>query len=297
VPNLQWPTTYRYPDETYRDHHTLTIAGEAFQLQHAKGETDDATWVWSPERKVLCVGDLFIWATPNCGNPQKVQRYPREWAQALRQMLTLEAEAMLPGHGLPVVGADRVRIALTDTIDFLEALVDQALALLNEGARLDELIHTVAPPAHLAEKPYLKPVYDEPEFIVRNIWRLYGGWYDGNPANLKPARETALAAEIAALTGGAQRLADRALEVAAAGDLRLAGHLAELAALAAPHDAGVHRARAEVFGQRAAAERSTMAKGIFSWAEHESRQRAGSENDHPTPTASQDDPHGGPHAD
>ena len=95
-------------------------------------------------------------------------------------------------------------------------------------------------PDHLLEKPYLRPVYDEPEFVVRNLWRLYGGWYDGNPARLKPPTDAAIAAEVASLAGGASRLAERASELAAAGDLRLAGHLAELAAQAAPDDAGVH---------------------------------------------------------
>ena len=61
-------------------------------------------------------------------------------------------------------------------------------------------------------------MYDEPEFIVRNIWRLYGGWYDGNPAHLKPAPEAVLAVEIAELAGGATRLAARALELADADD-------------------------------------------------------------------------------
>ena len=273
APNLRWPTEYRYPDVTYRDHHVVEVGGERFELRHAMGETDDATWLWSPTRKVLCPGDLFIWSAPNAGNPQKVQRYPREWALALREMLTLDAEMLLPGHGLPIVGADRIRQALTDTITYLESLIEQALALLNSGARLDELIHSVKPPAALADRPYLQPVYDEPEFIVRNIWRQYGGWYDGNPAHLKPAPEAVLAAEIAELAGGATRLAARALELADADDLRLAGHLAELAALAAPSDAGIQRVRADVFGRRAAIERSTMARGIFSWAEHESRQR------------------------
>ena len=32
----------------------------------------------------------------------------------------------------------------------------------------------------LLERRTATAVYDEPEFIVRNIWRLYGGWYDGN---------------------------------------------------------------------------------------------------------------------
>jgi alkyl sulfatase BDS1-like metallo-beta-lactamase superfamily hydrolase len=118
-------------------------------------------------------------------------------------------------------------------------------------------------------------VYDEPEFVVRNIWRLYGGWYDGNPAHLKPAPARALANEVADLAGGATRLAERAHALAEAGDLRLAGHLAELAALAAPDDAGVHKVRAEVFGQRAREEASTMSKGVFSWAAHESERVLG----------------------
>jgi alkyl sulfatase BDS1-like metallo-beta-lactamase superfamily hydrolase len=273
-PKPYWPTEYRYPDELYRDHHTLEVGGETWELHHDKGETDDATWVWNPARKVLCTGDLFIWASPNCGNPQKVQRYPREWAVGMRKMSALGAEVLLPGHGFPILGADRIRQALDDTAELLESLVAQTLEMMNAGERLDDIVHAVQAPAHLLDKPYLKPVYDEPEFVVRNLWRLYGGWYDGNPANLKPAPEAVVAAEIAHLAGGAGVLANRAQELAASGDLRLAGHVVEMAALAAPDDAGVHAARAEVFGQRASEERSTMSKGVFSWAQRESQAKA-----------------------
>jgi alkyl sulfatase BDS1-like metallo-beta-lactamase superfamily hydrolase len=269
-PKPYWPTEYRQPDEVYRLHHTLTVGGETWELHHDKGETDDATWVWNPGRKVLCTGDLFIWASPNCGNPQKVQRYPREWAIGLRKMAELGAEVLLPGHGFPIFGADRIAQALGDTAELLESLVAQTLDLMNTGARLDEIVNAVQAPAHLLDKPYLRPVYDEPEFVVRNLWRLYGGWYDGNPAHLKPAPDAAVAAELAALAGGAGVLASRAQELAASGDLRLAGHLAEMAAQAAPDDAGVHAVRAEVFGQRAREERSTMSKGVFSWTQRES---------------------------
>jgi alkyl sulfatase BDS1-like metallo-beta-lactamase superfamily hydrolase len=272
APGLQWPTDYRMPDETYRDAMTITVGGETFELYHDRGETDDATWVWSPARKVLFAGDMFIWASPNCGNPQKVQRYARDWAIAFRKMIALEPEVLLPGHGLPIVGAARVRQALTEGAELLESLVEQTLALMNEGARLDDIAHTVTAPAHLVARPYLQAIYDEPEFVVRNIWRLYGGWYDGDPSRLKPAPAAELARELADLAGGASKLAERARELAAAGDMRLAGHLAELAAQAAPADKGVHAVRAEVFGARAREEASTMSKGIFSWAEHESRE-------------------------
>jgi alkyl sulfatase BDS1-like metallo-beta-lactamase superfamily hydrolase len=270
-----FPTEFRYPDKTYRDRFDVAVGSTLVELHHDRGETDDHTWVWMPDHRVLCTGDLFIWVAPNCGNPQKVQRYPAEWAAALRRMAALDAELLLPGHGLPIAGAADVRRVLETTAAFLESLVSQTLELMNAGARLDECLHTVRAPAELAGLPWLQPIYDEPEFVVRNLWRLYGGWYDGNPASLKPAPEARLAREIADLAGGAGRLASRAAELAAAGDLRLAGHLAELAALADPADTAVQSVRAEVFGARARAESSLMAQGVFAWAEAESRAAAG----------------------
>ena len=190
----------------------------------------------------------------------------------------LDAEFLLPGHGFPVMGADRVRIALTDTADLLDSLVDQTLAVMNAGGRLDDAIHAVRVPAALADRPFLQPVYDEPEFIVHTVWRQYGGWWDGNPATLQPAPERALAVELAELAGGAGALADRALELLAMaadgyraeGALRLAGHLAEHAWLARPDDEAVQRARQQVFAARAARATSTMARGVFTWAANES---------------------------
>lgn len=263
LPDLQWPTEYRRPDDVYANHFETRVGDVTLQLHHARAETDDHTWVWIPERRVLCTGDLFIWCMPNVGNPQKVERYAREWAVALRTMAMLGAEVLLPGHGLPIAGSDRIHTVLTDTADLLDSLVEQTLVLMNAGVTLDEILHTVTVPAHLADKPYLQPVYDEPEFIVRNLWRLYGGWWDGNPAHLKPAPDATLAAEVASLAGGAEVLARRAEAVAATGDVRLAGDLIEMAGLAAPSDAEIHKTRARLLRERAHGETSLMAKGIY----------------------------------
>jgi alkyl sulfatase BDS1-like metallo-beta-lactamase superfamily hydrolase len=271
---VSWPTDYRYPDMTYRDTLDLEVGGERFELHHAKGETDDHTWTWVPARGVLCTGDLIIWCVPNAGNPQKVQRYTREWAAALREMSELGAEVLLPGHGLPVVGADRVRAILTDTAAMLEHLHDETVRMMNSGASLDDILQEVRAPAELLEKPYLRPIYDDPEFVVRNVWRLYGGWYDLDPAELKPAPASELARELAALAGGPAVLAERARELASAGELRLAGHLVELAVSAAPEDPEAHAARAEVNEARQSAEPSLMATAIYRAAVRESRERA-----------------------
>lgn len=273
TPGFRWPTEYRYPDETFHRSKTLEVGGRRFELTHGKGETDDHTWVWEPEAGILCCGDFFIWASPNAGNPQKVQRFPKDWALACRQMASLGAEIMLPGHGFPVFGRERVIEALENTAALLESIHDQTVELMNAGAGLNEVIHSVKPPEELLSKPYLRPIYDEPEFVVRNIWRLYGGWFDGDPSSLKPAPAAAVAEELAKLAGGAARLAERARELANEGDLRVAAHLAETAALAAPDDSDVHEARAEVFEKLASSEKSTMSRGLFAWAASESRRK------------------------
>ena len=251
------------PDVTYDDRRDLEVGSAGLELIHEQGETDDHTVVWVPQIRALFSGDLIIWAFPNAGNPQKAQRYAADWAAALRRMIDLRPEFLFPAHGLPIAGAERIAGVLDDTATALEGLVRDTLEMMNAGARLDEIVHTVRVPQHLLDKPYLRPSYDEPEFVVRNIWRLYGGWHDGNPARLKPPPDRAVAAEVAALAGGADRLARRATELSEAGELRLACQLAEWAGQAAPADAEVHAARAEVYRIRRDRELSLMARNLY----------------------------------
>ena len=80
--------------------------------------------MWNPEREIVCTGDLVIWAAPNAGNPQKVQRYPGEWARALRAMAAKRPRTLCPGHGGPVVDdPDKIQQMLVETAEFLEAIV------------------------------------------------------------------------------------------------------------------------------------------------------------------------------
>lgn len=266
------PSTSPKPDTTYRDKLSLSIGGLDIHLNHAKGETDDHTWAWIPEKRAICAGDFFIWCFPNAGNPQKVQRYPIEWAAAMREMANQGAELFLPAHGLPIAGENRIRTVLTDVAEALEFLVTETLSRMNEGARLDEIIHEVKIDPAILEKPYLRPIYDEPEFVVRNIWRMYGGWYDGNPAHLKPAADGDLATELAELSGGALTLAERGQELVDS-DIRLACHLVEFAAQAAPENRAIHELRANVYQARRNQETSLMSKGIYGSAVNESKDK------------------------
>jgi alkyl sulfatase BDS1-like metallo-beta-lactamase superfamily hydrolase len=264
-----WPREYEYPDTVYDD----TLSFEGLELVHGRGETDDHTWIWWPAQRVLFTGDLFIWVSPNAGNPQKVQRYAAEWAAALRAMALREPEMLVPGHGVPILGAARVRQALTDTAEWLEHLVTETVARMNAGAALDQILAEVRPPARLAGRPYLHAVYDDPEYVVRNIWRLYGGWWDGVPSHLQPAPYASIAREVATMAGGVDALVARATQLAEQGDLRLAGHLIDWAA-AASDDRAVHAARAAIYERRAKEANALMTRGIFSATARKASQRA-----------------------
>jgi alkyl sulfatase BDS1-like metallo-beta-lactamase superfamily hydrolase len=270
---VEWPTDPVFPTVEYATRTDLDVGGRRLELHHARGETDDHTWVYLPDARVLYTGDLFIWASPNAGNPQKVQRFAWEWAQALRKMAALSPEVLLPGHGLPVFGAERVRTALVDTADYLEHIHRAALAGLNAGATVYDIIAALEIPARLRDRPYLQPVYDEPEFVVRNVVRCYGGWYSGVPSELKPAHPREQAREIVRLAGGVAPLLERARALLAAGDLRMAAHLVDWAAEVAPTSSEVHELRATVYEARVAVEPSTMSKGIFGDAARNSRQK------------------------
>jgi len=263
------PKSTLRPNETFSTAREKTFGDTEVHFHHARGETDDHLWAFLPKERWMFSGDFIIWNYPNAGNPQKVQRYALEWAQALRKMAQQSPTLLLPAHGLPIEGEQRIAMVLNEMATTLETLVQDVVSMMNEGATLNEIIHSVRVAPEILAKPYLRPLYDEPEFVVRNIWRLYGGWYDGAPSRLKPAPDETLGAEIASLVGGPKILAERALALCDT-DLRLACHLADLAAWADPTNATVHEARASVYHERRRAELSLMAKGIFTSAARES---------------------------
>ena len=262
-------------DLALSDRLKLDAGGLEIELRHVRAETDDHLWAWIPERAVAVTGDLMLWHFPNAGNPAKAQRYPLEWAAALRDIADAGPELLLPGHGLPIGGSERIRHVLLDTAAVLEELTGLALDLMNRGAGLDDVLAEARLAGERIRRPYLAPTYDEPEFVVRNVWRLYGGWYDGTPSNLKPARQAAVASELAGLAGGSVALARRAEALAAAGQLAVACHLIDVAAAADPGNVTVHGIRADVYWQRRAEQQSVMAAAIYESAARESAATAG----------------------
>jgi glyoxylase-like metal-dependent hydrolase (beta-lactamase superfamily II) len=282
LPKPMFPQRFDWPTTWVRERLELRLGDATLDLRAARGETDDALWVWVPERRYLFTGDLIIWQAPNCGNPQKMQRYPEDWAEALEAMAELRAAWLFPGHGLVVEGEAAVRRVLLDSARYLRVLVEAVRTRLNAGERPEDILHAVRPDPELAARPYLAATYDHPSFIVRNLLRLWAGWWNGNAAELLPATPTELGSEVAALAGGVPPLVTRGRALLDAGNATLAAHLAEWAVRAAPNDRSAQALKRDVFAALFEAADSLMARGIYRAALNDAQQVLGEE---PTPAA------------
>jgi glyoxylase-like metal-dependent hydrolase (beta-lactamase superfamily II) len=280
LPVPMFPNRFDPPTLLVRDRLVQRVGDVELRYTAAKGETDDALWLWVPERGCLFTGDLIIWQAPNCGNPQKVQRYPEDWADALEAMAGCDAEWLLPGHGLAVQGRAAVRTVLTETARYLRVLVDEVRRRMNAGETAEEIFHAVEPDATLATRPFLSATYDHPKFIVRNLLRLWGGWWNGNAAELLPATPAHQAEEVARLAGGVDAVVARGRALLAAGDATLAAHVAEWATRAAPSSRDAQALKRDVYARRLTDAESLMARGIFRAAMHDAQRALGEEPTH-----------------
>lgn len=189
----------RRPDLVYNESLNLVIGNVQLELFHNKGETDDATWILLPLQNIIISGDFLIWNAPNCSNPQKVLRYPEEWATTLRRMSHFKPELLLPGHGPLIIGSSHCQQVLNDTARYLEYGCKQAIDMINAGLTLNEIQEQFKYPIDLLAKPYLKPYYDCHELLPNTIWRAKAGFWTGELWNLRPFNQKELANELNAL--------------------------------------------------------------------------------------------------
>jgi alkyl sulfatase BDS1-like metallo-beta-lactamase superfamily hydrolase len=254
------------PDLTYRGMQALELMGEAIELHHAMGETDDATWVWMPLRRVAMVGDLIISSLPNTGNPNKVQRYTLEWAEALERIAARRPRYILSGHGPAYRGEERCEEVLRETARALRFIHDEVVRRLNDGQWPVEIVEAdIQLPPELAAKPFLAPIYGCTAFIVRDVIRRYAGWWSGQPSQLFPASRRDHAHDLLALCGR-EALLDRARSLKDSSQLKRALAMAELVIDADPGDQEALRLNAEILEAMALTERSFIARNLFSGA-------------------------------
>jgi len=181
-----------------KEPYVFNLGGIEFEVNHDIGETDDSSWLWVPEKELICSGDLMISSYPNVGNPYKVQRYPKGWAIAMENMMEKDAKYLIPGHGKMIKGRDNVRDVLEITAEAMHFVHDEVVKRLNEGKWFEQIFHEMLEiyPDKFKNHDYLRPLYGSYRFAIHAVYRLYHGWYDtGNPTDLYPSKSGEIAQE------------------------------------------------------------------------------------------------------
>jgi uncharacterized sulfatase len=237
------PIQTRMPDETFGDAMTIAAGDRTLQLLWAPSETDDAIVLWMPEEKILYGGAAVTPSIPNVGTPLRSLRDPIRWANSLDRLAALDPELLVMEFGPAIEGRERIQEILTKTSAALRWLRSNVVDRLNRGMGVVELLHDLEYPPELFDQPWMKPLYGDPDYIVRDIFRAETGWWDRNPTNLHPAHpDEANAAVLEAITDRAAVL-KHARSLAEDGRPQLALHVVDVLALAPGDDPNVVAAR------------------------------------------------------
>ncbi|MBW2446935.1 MAG: MBL fold metallo-hydrolase [Deltaproteobacteria bacterium] len=238
------PIKTRMPDETFRETLTLSAGARTVQLLWAPSETDDAIVLWMPEEKLLYGGAAVTPSIPNVGTPLRSLRDPVRWADTLDRLAALDAELLVMEFGPAIEGRERIQKILTKTSTALRWLRTNVVERLNRGMGVVEILHDLDYPADLFDQPWMRPIYGDPDYIVRDIVRAETGWWDRNPTNLHPSHPDEAGAAVLSAITDRKAVLDRARALADEGKVQLALHVVDVLALAPGDDPDLVAARA-----------------------------------------------------
>jgi cyclase len=134
------------PNVTLVDRMTLFRGDREIRLLYlGHGHTGGDIVVYLPKEKVLCTGDLLVHDVANL-----IDGYVNEWPDALEQLKPIDFVDVIPGHGDPFKGKERIdwfQSYLRDLWKQGTALHEQKVSAADAAKRIDMTAHKAHYPA------------------------------------------------------------------------------------------------------------------------------------------------------
>jgi len=133
------------PNVTLDDHMTLFRGGREIRLLYlGRGHTAGDIVVYLPKERVLCSGDLLVNGIANL-----IDGYVDEWPAALEKLKALDFDHVIPGHGDPFTGKERI----ADFQAYLADFWQQARMLHDQHVPAEEAAKRIDMTSHKAHYP------------------------------------------------------------------------------------------------------------------------------------------------
>lgn len=186
----------------------MTIAGVRMQFFHTGGEAASHIGIYLPDKSAVFIGDEVQGPTfPQLHSlrgtrPRDIER----WFTAIDRVRAFNARYLVPGHGQPVSGADKIGTILTDYRDAMQYVLDQSVRLINMGFTPDEMAETVQLPKSVQTEPWGTEYYGNVHVSVRNVYGGLISWWNGDPAEIEPTPRLEKARREIAMMGGRDKV-------------------------------------------------------------------------------------------
>jgi glyoxylase-like metal-dependent hydrolase (beta-lactamase superfamily II) len=125
------------PDKTFAKDQNITMGNARIELHnYGPTHTSGDTVVYFPDLRVVHGGDMIVGTAPNCdfANGGSVVN----WAKAIDEVLKLDFDTLIPGHGDPMTKAQVVEYGQK-----WKTFVDRALAEVRKGTPKEALIAAI----------------------------------------------------------------------------------------------------------------------------------------------------------
>lgn len=138
------------PNITFDNTMTVVRGGREFRLLYlGRGHTDTDVVTFLPRERIVATGDLMESVISYMGDS-----YPEEWIATLEKLKGLDFDTVLPGHGAPFKGKDRI----TAFQNYLRDFVSQAKALKQQGLTAEQAAEKVDLRKYASEFPQIRGV-------------------------------------------------------------------------------------------------------------------------------------------
>ncbi|MHA1910587.1 MAG: MBL fold metallo-hydrolase [Candidatus Kariarchaeaceae archaeon] len=124
----------------------ITIYGEEeLKITQVDGHAKGSAYLWLPESKILVTGDLFFHKMFPYASDPSVD--PIAWQSAMKEMIALKPEKIIPGHGKLAEVED-----LKEKSRFIDDMINVIKEKLQEGIRPEQMVVEEMPDYYSEER-------------------------------------------------------------------------------------------------------------------------------------------------
>ena len=245
-----------------------TIDGVNLVFQNTAGTEAPAEMnTWFPEQKVFWAAENITATVHNIYTLRgALVRDALTWSKKINEALYRfgrEAQVLVSSHNWPRWGNDRIQEIMRAQRDAYANLNNQVLFLANQGVTINEIHNEYKVPEGLQRQWNVRQYHGSEFHNSRAVLNRYLGYWDGNPATLAPLSPSDSAPLYVDMMGGSVLIIEKAEELYASGDYRLAMEILNKLIYTQPDNQQAKNLLADVFEQLGYQYESTSMRNVF----------------------------------